>query len=130
MNTDEQAIRDLVQDWADASTAGDYLTLEKLMHPGIVFLTPGGEPMTLDAFRENYLKVVKTMHLECTADTREIEVSGDLAYAWNRISVRLRGASEDIAAAREGFALSVYKRNAEGHWQLWRDANLVARQSS
>ena len=93
MNRDEQAVRELVQEWAEASMAGDYLALEKMMHPSIVFLTPGAEPMTLDTFRENFLNVVKTMHLECIADTREVEVSGDLAYAWNWLSVRLRGAS-------------------------------------
>lgn len=130
MNADEQAIRALIQEWAEASMAGDYLALERMMHPGVVFLTPGTEAMTLDAFRENFLNVVKSMQLECVVDTREIEVSGDFAYAWNWISVRLRGVSEDVSAARHGFALSIYKRSAAGSWQLWRDANLIARPTS
>lgn len=130
MNKDEQEIRGLVRQWAHASTAGDYLALEQMMHPGVVFLTPGNEPMTIDAFRESFLNVVKSMHLECEADTREVEVSGVLAYAWNWISVRLRGASEDVVVSREGYSLSVYKRDDQERWKLWRDANLIARQPS
>lgn len=127
IQSDEQAIRDLVQQWTAASERGDYAAIERMMHPEIVFLTAGNEPMGREQFREGFLNIVKTMQFEGTAETREVEVSGDLAYAWNWINVRIKGTADDVSIERKGHVLSVYKRNAEGQWQLWRDANLMLR---
>jgi uncharacterized protein (TIGR02246 family) len=125
MTTDAQAIRDLIASWARASEAGDYNTLESLMHPDVVFLTVGNEPIRREAFRESFLHVVKTMRIQCKADVREVEVSGDLAYAWIWLEVHIKSEASDVRAERKGNVLSVYKRNDEGQWQIWRDANLI-----
>jgi uncharacterized protein (TIGR02246 family) len=124
---DEQAIRKVIAEWIEASARGDYAAIEPLMHPGIIFLTAGNEPRGREQFQEGFLNIVKTMRLESTSEVREIEISGDLAYAWCWVQVRLASTSDDVNVERKGNVLSVYKRNAEGRWQLWRDANLMLR---
>ena len=125
MITDETAVRGLIQQWMEASARGDYDALERLMHPEIVFLTSGNPPMGRDAFRDAFLNLVKVMQLEGTTYIRDVEVSGDLAYACTWIEVRMVPLSGAPPLERKGYALSVYKRNPEGAWQLWRDANLM-----
>ena len=45
MNTEEQAIRDLVASWHRATAAGDVDTVLGLMADDVVFLVPGQPPM-------------------------------------------------------------------------------------
>ena len=45
MPTDEDAIRQLVATWLDASRAGDTDKVLRLMSDEVVFLTPGNAPM-------------------------------------------------------------------------------------
>jgi uncharacterized protein (TIGR02246 family) len=126
-HADEQAIRTVIANWLDASTRGDYAALEPMMHPDVQFLTVGNEPMTRDSYREVFENVISTMKLEGTSDVREVQVEGDLAYAWAFISIGFKTAASDVHVERNGNVLSIFKRNAEGQWQLWRDANLMPR---
>jgi uncharacterized protein (TIGR02246 family) len=41
MPSDEQAIRDVIDNWARASLAGDLAQLMAMMSEDVVFLTPG-----------------------------------------------------------------------------------------
>ena len=63
--------------------------------------------------------------IESTAEIQEIQVSGDLAYAWSKLSVSVtpRGASQP--SERAGHTLSVFRR-VGGTWLLARDANLLS----
>jgi uncharacterized protein (TIGR02246 family) len=45
MQTDEQAIREVVSTWLRASNAGDTETVLSLMTEDVVFLVPGQPPM-------------------------------------------------------------------------------------
>ena len=49
--TDEQAIREVVEQWMAASKAGDTETVLGLMTDDVLFMTPGQEPFGKDAFR-------------------------------------------------------------------------------
>lgn len=55
----------------------------------------------------------------------EVQISGDLAFAWTKLSVSItpRGAAQSME--RAGYTLSVFRRVA-GQWLLTRDANLLA----
>lgn len=124
MNADGQAIRGLIASWAHASETGDLAALESLMDPEVLFLTPGNEPMTHDAFRARFESAIKAVRIECRPEVREVEVSGDLAYAWSWLEVKMQPASGE-AIERKGYVLSVFKRRPGEHWKLWRDANLL-----
>jgi uncharacterized protein (TIGR02246 family) len=80
MNTDEQAISDLIALWHRATAAGDVDTVLSLMAEDAVFLV-GQPPMRgRDAF-ERGLRGLLTQHrIESTGDVQELEVSGSLAY--------------------------------------------------
>jgi uncharacterized protein (TIGR02246 family) len=129
MHPDEQAIHELHQRWIDASEAGDYAALELLIHPDVLFFTPGSEPFGRAAFRASFQHIVQTMRLKVASEVRDIEISGDLASAWGHVKVSILpretgGPGETMH--REGFVLSVYRRSPEdGQWQVWRDANLM-----
>ena len=50
MQSDEQAIRDLVARWLAATKAGDLATVLGLMADDVVFLVPGAEPFGKQEF--------------------------------------------------------------------------------
>ena len=90
MNTDERAIRDLVALWHSATAKGDVDTVLSLMAEDVVFLVAGKPPMRGRSSFEQGLRALLTQHrIESTGDVQEIEVSGNLAYCWTNLSVRV-----------------------------------------
>ena len=127
MNTDEQAIRDLVARWHRATAAGDVDTVLGLMADDVVFLVPGQPPMKGRSSLECGLRALLTQHrIESTGEVREVEVSGSLAYCWTDLNVRVVPLSGGDAKVRSGSALSILRKQATGSWVLARDANLLA----
>ena len=124
--TDESQIRALIQTWQSATQAGDIDTVLGLMTDDVVFLVPGRLPMNKAEF-ESLSRVppgAAAPKLEGRSEVQEIQVSGDLAYAWTRLAVRVTppGAAQSID--RAGYTLTVFRRVA-GRWLLARDANLL-----
>ncbi|WP_133500737.1 YybH family protein [Cognatilysobacter terrigena] len=127
MTTDEQAIRALIQRWHDATAAGDVDTVLSLMAEDAEFLVPGREPMQGGrAFEDGLRGLLKTHRLRSSGDVREVQVSGDLAFTVTRLSVRIEPLDGGGANERGGYAMSVFRRGADGAWRLIRDANLLA----
>lgn len=127
MNTEEQAIRDLVARWHRATAAGDVDTVLGLMADDIVFLVPGQPPMKGRSSFERGLRALLTQHrIESTGEVREVEVSGSLAYCWTDLNVRVVPLLGGNAKVRSGSALSILRKQATGSWVLARDANLLA----
>jgi uncharacterized protein (TIGR02246 family) len=127
MNTEEQAIRDLVARWHRATAAGDVDTVLGLMADDVVFLVPGQPPMKGRNSFEHGLRALLTQHrIESTGEVREVEVSGSLAYCWTDLNVRVVPLSGGDAKVRSGSALSILRKQATGSWVLARDANLLA----
>jgi uncharacterized protein (TIGR02246 family) len=121
---DQQKIRDLVAEWARASGAGDLGAIKPLMDDDILFLTAHSEPFGRDTFIQHFEDNVKQMHLDVSAEVREVEVRDDLAFARTWLEVRITP-SDGEPMKRSGDTLSVYRRRPGGRWKLWRDANLV-----
>lgn len=126
MNADEQAIRQLVSRWHSATAARDIDTVLELMADDVIFLLPGQSPMQGRRTFERGMRTLLTQHrIESTGNVREVEVSGNLAYAWTELNVRVIPLSGGNAEVRSGSALSVFRKQANGSWVLWRDANLL-----
>jgi len=124
----EQEIRDLVIAWARATEAGDLDAVKPLMDEDILFLTHGNKPFGHDTFIHHFENNVKQMKLNVSADVREVEVRGDLAFACTWLEIRITPPNAEPNAepvTRTGYTLSVYRRRPGGPWRLWRDANLV-----
>lgn len=125
---DEQAIRDLVQQWMIATQAGDIETVLSLMSEDVVFLVPGQEPFGKDAFKKASEKMkseeASGVRFEGTSEIEELKVVGDWAFARTRLNVRVIPIQGGEVSQRSGYTLSIFRKE-HGRWQLARDANLL-----
>lgn len=126
MLSDEEQIRGVVETWLSATAAGDVETILSLMTEDVVFLLPGRGPMR----REEFASIARASagtalpKFESVADIHEVEVSGDLAYLWNRLALAITPPGVARPIERSGYTLSIFRR-VNGKWLLSRDANLV-----
>lgn len=120
---DKAAIRALIQDWLESTKRGDMEHVLSLAHEDLIFHTPHGDPFGKAAFAAQGA-LPPGASMEGTADTPEIVVCGDLGYARTYLDLTLAmpGAKPTRLA---GWSLTLYKRDLDGRWKLWRDANLV-----
>lgn len=127
MNQDEQAIRQLVETWLDATQAGNVSAVLSLMSEDAMFMTAGQPPMVgREAFARGLNKVLSENVIESTSDIEEIVVSGDLAYCRTRLSVTITSKHGNLPILRSGDTLSILRKGADGRWVLTRDANMLA----
>jgi uncharacterized protein (TIGR02246 family) len=124
---EEHAIRQLVDDWLDASKKGDLTTLMTLMTDDVVFLVPGKEPFGKEVFAQNFQQL-KDTKLETISDIQEIKVLDDWAWMHNFLQVTFITAGEK-PIRRSGHILTVLRKKADGKWAIARDANLLTPQS-
>jgi uncharacterized protein (TIGR02246 family) len=127
MTPDEQAIRTLVSLWHRATAAGDVETVLTLMAEDVVFLVPGHPPMRgRSTFERGLRSLLAQNRIESTNEVQEVEVSGNRAYCWTNLTVRVVLLSGAAATVRTGSALSILRKQADGKWVVVRDANLLA----
>lgn len=148
---DKQAIRDAIDTWIRATADGDIDTILGLMAEDIVFLVPGQPPMRgRDAFAAGFRQMIGKVRIECKADIQEIHIAGDYAFCWNNLSVTITPSGggppgratrpaappvfrkdfvekmSDLSTIRRaGPVLSVFRREPDGRWVLFRDANML-----
>jgi uncharacterized protein (TIGR02246 family) len=126
MTSDVQAICNLVALWHRATAVGDVETVLGLMAEDVVFLAAGRPPMRGRSSFESSLRTLFSTHrVESTGVVQEVDVSGDLAYCWADLTVRVVPLSGGKPATRTGSALSVLRRQASGAWVVIRDANML-----
>jgi len=124
MTSDEQAIREMVARWMEATKAGDTPAVLSLMTEDVVFMTPGNPPFGKEGFAANSAGM-KDMKVEGTAEVMEVNVQGDWAWMRNKLRVTVTPPGGK-AMTRAGFTLTILRKSAEGRWQIARDANLLA----
>jgi uncharacterized protein (TIGR02246 family) len=125
--SDEQQIRDLIATWLRLSAEGDISQILPLMTEDVVFLVAGQPPMRgREAFAASFAGWQGKFSLETDCEIQEIRVSGDLAYSWTKLTVTMTPFDGGPANRRSGNTLTVLRKNAEGAWQIFRDANLLA----
>ena len=126
MRTDEQAIRDLIATWLRATAAGDLPQVLKLMADDVVFLTLGQEPFGRKEFEAGFKGMQSQVRVDGKSEIQEIQVNGDMAYCWNKLTINMIPLSGGEPKQRKGYVLSVLRKRPDGSWVLARDANLVA----
>jgi len=123
MSDDERAIRNAIQEWMDASKAGDTTSVLRLMADDVLFMVPGREPFGKEAFA-TASQGLKDMLMEGRADIREVTVLGD--WAWTRVHLALTITPADgKPTQRRGYTMSIWRKQSSG-WVIYRDANLLA----
>ncbi|MGN6152770.1 MAG: YybH family protein [Lysobacteraceae bacterium] len=123
---DERRIRALVDLWQSATKAGDIDTVLSLMTDDAIFLVPGRAPVGKAEFAElsRVPPGAPRPAFESTSEIMEMQVSGDMAFLWSRLSVRVTPPGADAPIGRAGHTLTVFRR-IDGQWLLARDANLL-----
>jgi uncharacterized protein (TIGR02246 family) len=127
MSPDERQIRQLVATWMAATKAGDIDTVLGLMADDVVFLRPGFAPMIGKA---SFAAAAQppagqpAPQFEGVSDIQEVQVCGDWAFLWTKLSVRGTMPGGEVVR-RAGHTLSVLKKQ-DGKWLLARDANMLA----
>jgi len=110
MASDEQQIKQIMEEWRRRTAEGDVEGLLSLTADHAVFLTPGNPPITKTAFAEGFRRISAKARIEPRQQLKDLGICDDLAYAWSHLTV----------------VLTVFRKNAAGTWQLARDANLIA----
>lgn len=124
MKSDEQAIRDLIATWLQASKQHNNEAVLALMADDVVFLQPGQEPIRGRAAFAKMQEKLANIDIQSHADIQEIRIFGDWAYCWNHLTVTITLQDGAKAVTRAGPVLSVLNRR-DGHWVIVRDANML-----
>ncbi len=121
---DQQQISDLITLWLKASAEEDLDTVLSLMADDALFLRPGQPPMTREAFATATRAMQGQVKIEGKPDIREIQIHGDLAYCWNHLEITItpQGAA---SMKHTGDVLTIFRRQPDGRWLLFRDANML-----
>jgi len=131
MTDDERSIRVLLDTWHRATAAGDVEAVLPLMAEDVVFLTPGQPPMRgRQGFGTGLRRLLESHRIVSSGEIQELEVIGDRAWCWSRLTVAITPNAGGSPVRRSGSALSVLRREPGGRWVLFRDANLLAPESA
>lgn len=128
MQRDEQEIGQLVATWMAATKAGDIETVLSLMADDVVFLMPGRPPMigkSAFAAAAKAQSDQETPQFDGTSEIQEIQVFGEWAFMWTKLSVVIAPPGGAPPMTRAGHTLSVLKKQ-NGKWVLARDANVLS----
>lgn len=129
MSSDEQEIRQLVATWIDATKTGDTDTVLSLMADDVVFLVTGQPPMIGKVAFAAAMRAQSGQgsrpHFEGTSEIQEIEVLGNWAYMWTKLTVVITPPGGTSPMTRAGNTLTILKKQ-NGKWVLARDANMLA----
>ncbi len=123
--SDEQAIRDLVNTWLGASKAGDTEKVLSLMAEDVVFLVTGQPPMRGRAAFAASQSALADIDLEATSEIQEIKVLGEWAHLWTKLTVVMTPKTGGAPVKRAGNTLSILQKQ-NGAWVIFRDANMLA----
>ena len=127
MQSDEQAIRQLVATWMSASKAGDVEQVLSLMADDVVFLLPGQPPMrkTDFAVAARAQSGAEAPTIDGSSEIQEIKILGDWAFLWQQLTVEVTPPNGGPSMKRAGHTLTILQKQ-NGQWVLARDANLLA----
>lgn len=124
MTDDERAIRELVDSWMTSTKAGDLETVLGLMTEDVLFMTPQRPPFGKDEFR-SASEAMKDAKIKGRATIDELEVAGNWAWVRNHIDLTvIPGKGPEVH--RSGYTLTILRKEPDGRWRLYRDANLVS----
>jgi uncharacterized protein (TIGR02246 family) len=123
---EKQKIREVIASWMRATAEGDLERVLNLMAEDVVFLIAGQPPMRgREAFAAAARSAAGKFHIDGKPEIQEIHVAGDYAYCWNHLSVTITPMHGGSPSQRAGHILSVFRKEPDGRWVLFRDANML-----
>jgi uncharacterized protein (TIGR02246 family) len=131
MQSDEQQIRDLFTEWHKAAAEGDLSKLIPLMAEDVVFLLPGQPPMRgRDSFAATFRAGLEHIRIQSTGKIEELRVAGEFAYMWSYLEVTVTPVQGGSPMRRSGYTLTLFRKEPDGRWVLFRDANMLTPEGS
>jgi uncharacterized protein (TIGR02246 family) len=124
---DSEKIREVVTTWMRATAEGDLEAVLSLIAEDAVFLLPDQPPMRgREAFAAALRSALRQVHIEGKPDIQEIHVAGDYAFCRNQLSLTVTPLQGGPAQRRAGPTLSIFHKEPDGRWILFRDANMLS----
>src|SRR6476619_3054472 len=120
MTNDEREIRQLVATWIKATKAGDSDTVLSLMTDDAVFLVTGQPPMIGKAAFAAAMQSQSGQgrpQFEGKSEIQEIQVLGEWAYMWTKLTVVFTPPGGATSITRAGNTLTILKKQ-NGKWVL------------
>jgi uncharacterized protein (TIGR02246 family) len=130
MTTDEEAIRDLIVRWNEASMAGDIERVLSLIAEDAVFQVTGREPFGKQAFEQGFRWGLEHVRIDVRYEIEELQLVGDLAYLRNHLWVTMTPRGGGVPMKRTGYTLTIFRKLSDGRWVLSRDANMLTTDNS
>ena len=124
---DEQAIRQMVDTWLEASKKNDLTTLLGLLDDDVLFITPDKEPFGKEEFAAGN-DAMKDVRMEAAIDIKEIKVIGEWAWMRSFLKVSFTPGEGDTTKL-SGHILTILRKTADAKWVIHRDANFVRPES-
>ena len=127
--TDEDAIRELMRHWRQATADGDVSQLLPLMAEDVVFLSAGQPALRgRGAFETHLRTALKTVRLQPTAELQEMAVAGEFAYCWSDVVLRVTPRDAAPALQLVGADLTILRKEPDGRWVVFRAASMLVPQ--
>jgi uncharacterized protein (TIGR02246 family) len=122
---DDRAIRNLIETWVKAGN--NLNVILPLMDEDVVFLGAGRQPMRGRAAFAAASQGMQNenMRFEASSEIIELHVNGDWAYCWTQLNVTMMPEGRP-PILRAGPTLTMLRRQTDGTWAIYRDANMLA----
>lgn len=123
---EKQKISEVISTWIRATAEGDEERILSLMAEDVVFLVPGQPPMRgRAAFAAAFRGFAGKVQFAAKSEIQEIQISGEFGYCWNYLTVTVTPLPNGSPSRRAGHILSIFHREPDGRWVLFRDANML-----
>ena len=124
MTHDEHAIRQWFERWMKATKEGDLQLARSLIADDAVFLVPGADRMDKESFAAAATATDPNIDFELDCSIQEIEIFGDHAWLWTKISLAMTDNRSKSRSLMAGHSLSILKRQGDC-WVVIRDSNTM-----
>ena len=127
MDSDEQAIRALFDDWIKATVVGDLGLARDCIADDAVFLVPGFGKMNKEDFAQAAAGVPpeeSPIAYDLDSQLREVEVYGDHAHLWVDSKLKMTPKAGGPDSWMAGSSLSILVKRG-GRWWIYRDMNTL-----
>jgi len=126
--TDEQAIRELFDNWIKSTIEGKLDLARQCIADDAVFLVPGAGEMDKETFAQGAAggsPEESDIEFDLDSKLRELQIFGNHAYLWIESALGMSPKNGDPGSKMAGHSLSVLVKR-DGRWQILRDANTMA----